>query len=166
MYRRPPNEPGRELLVVDDVRTAVKRFLSSALLIAVVLSAAAGCAPAPGVGGPAPAASASPLPVDRQAAPAPIDGLAIRIAGSAAPEYLLDLKAGLPSGCAMPYSTSQSRSGETITVTVLNSMPTGAAVCTAIYGTYEQTVSLGTDFRAGATYTVRVNDKGTTFTAR
>jgi hypothetical protein len=32
-----------------------------------------------------------------------------------------------------------------------------------IYGTYELSIDLGRDFRPGATYTVHVNDKTSTF---
>ncbi len=49
------------------------------------------------------------------------------------------------------------------TVSVVNSMPTGNPVCTMIYGTYELNIDLGRDVRPGVTYTVRVNDKTTTF---
>ena len=35
-----------------------------------------------------------------------------------------------------------------------------------IYGSYELNVNLGSDFRSGTTYTVRVNDKSTTFVAQ
>ena len=45
---------------------------------------------------------------------------------------------------------------------VLNSMPTGDVACTMIYGTYELTLDLGRDFRAGGTYTVNVNGRTTT----
>ena len=39
-------------------------------------------------------------------------------------------------------------------------------ICTAIYGMYELNIPLGTSFDPGTTYTVKVNDKTTTFTAR
>jgi hypothetical protein len=48
-------------------------------------------------------------------------------------------------------------------VTVLNWMPTGNPPCTMIYGSYELTINLGSDFRPGTTYSVSVNDKRTTF---
>lgn len=56
-----------------------------------------------------------------------------------------------------------SRNGDTFTVTVLNSMPTGDPVCTMICGTYEPRIDLGRDFRPGTTYTVHVSDRTTTF---
>lgn len=99
----------------------------------------------------------------RRTVPAPIDGLDVLIRESAPPQVSLKVMAGLPSGCARQHSHQVDRSGETITVTVLNSVPTGDPVCTMIYGTYELTIDLGSDFRAGTTYTVRVNDRTTTF---
>jgi hypothetical protein len=73
------------------------------------------------------------------------------------------ISAGLPSGCAKQDSHSVSRAGEVITISVLNSMPRDNLVCTAIYGTYELNVDLGSNFAIGTTYTVRVNDQVTTF---
>jgi len=107
-------------------------------------------------------ADLTPIP-GRQTVPAPIDDVQVVIRESSPPQVTLNVKAGLPSGCAQRESHSVSRSGDTFTVRVLNSMPTGDVACTMIYGTYELTLDLGRDFRAGATYTVHVNDKTTTF---
>ena len=99
----------------------------------------------------------------RHAVPAPIDDVQIVIRESDPPQVSLSIKAGLPSGCAQRESHSISRNGDTFAVRVLNSMPTGDVACTMIYGTYELSLDLGRDFRAGGTYTVNVNDKTTTF---
>jgi hypothetical protein len=107
-----------------------------------------------------------PVPGARQTVRAPIDGLDVLVLESSPPQYMLNVKAGLPSGCAQKHSHATARTGETITVTVLNSMPTGNPICTMIYGTYELNINLGSDFESGRTYTVRVNDKVTTFTAQ
>jgi len=107
-------------------------------------------------------ADLTPIP-GRQTVPAPIDDVQVVIRESSPPQVTLNVKAGLPSGCAQRESHSVSRAGDTFTVRVLNSMPTGDVACTMIYGTYELTLDLGRDFRAGATYTVHVNDKTTTF---
>jgi len=112
-----------------------------------------------------PAGSAPALPADRHPEPAPIDGLDIRVAESFPPQYFLNIKAGLPSGCAERYKYSVSRSGDVITVEVLNSMPQNT-ICTAIYGMYELNINLGSSFDSGKAYTVKVNDKTTTFTAQ
>jgi hypothetical protein len=99
----------------------------------------------------------------RQTVPAPIDDIQVVIRESNPPQVNLKVKAGLPSGCAQRDSHTVSRSGDTFTVSVLNSMPTGNPICTMIYGTYELNIDLGRDLRPGATYTVKVNDKTTTF---
>jgi hypothetical protein len=109
------------------------------------------------------AGSGSNTPDARQTVPAPIDGLEVVMRESAPPQVSLKITAGLPSGCAQAHSHQLTRSGNTITVTVLNSMPTGQPICTMIYGSYELTVDLGSDFAPGTTYTVQVNDKTTTF---
>lgn len=94
---------------------------------------------------------------------APIDQLEVVVRDSNPPQITLKVTAGLPSGCAKQDSFSTSRAGDTITVAVLNRMPTGNVACTAIYGGYVLNIDLGHDFRPGATYTVRVNDKTTSF---
>lgn len=99
----------------------------------------------------------------RQTVAAPIDDVQVVIRESNPPQVTLNVKAGLPSGCAQRESHSVSRTGDTFTVRVLNSMPTGNVACTMIYGTYELSLDLGRDFRGGGTYTVNVNDKTTTF---
>jgi hypothetical protein len=108
----------------------------------------------------------SPSSPGRQAVLAPIDGLAVRVLESAPPQYLLSVRAGLPSGCAEKNRHETQRSAEAITVTVLNWMPTGNQPCTMIYGSYELNIDLGSDFRRGTTYSVSVNDKTTTFVAQ
>lgn len=127
-----------------------------ALLVATALLAIGAAALLPGSGNTAP-------PEARRTVPAPIDGLEVVMRESAPPRVSLKITAGLPSGCAQAHSRQLTRAGNTITVTVLNSMPTGEPVCTMIYGSYELTVDLGSDFAPGATYTVQVNDKTTTF---
>jgi hypothetical protein len=97
---------------------------------------------------------------------APIDGVDVRILESNPPQYMLSVRAGLPSGCAEKNRHEVQRVAEAITVTVLNWMPTGNPPCTMIYGSYELNVNLGTDFRHGTTYFVSVNDKRTSFVAQ
>jgi hypothetical protein len=107
-----------------------------------------------------------PAAGSRQTVRAPIDGLDVLVLESSPPQYMLNIKAGLPSGCAQKHSHAVTRAGDTITVTVLNSMPTGNPICTMIYGSYELNINLGSDFASGSTYTVRVNDEVTTFKAQ
>lgn len=99
----------------------------------------------------------------RQAVPAPIDDVDVQIRESNPPQVAVRIQAGLPSGCAQKHSHSVTRDGDTITITVLNTVPTGDAICTMIYGMYDLTVELGSDFQVGKTYTLKVNDQTTTF---
>ena len=100
---------------------------------------------------------------DRQQVAAPIDKIDVLIRESNPPQVTVKIAAGLPGGCAKQDSYSMSRAGDTITITVLNTTPKADLVCTAIYGTYELNVDVGSNFALGNTYTVRVNDKTTTF---
>jgi len=104
-----------------------------------------------------PAVSPSP---DRQTVQAPIDRLEVVTIASQA---TLKVTAGLPSGCAKQDSHTIARAGDTITVTVLNTMPKGNPICTMIYGQYDLSIDLGSGFVPGRTYTVQVNDKTTNF---
>lgn len=148
---------------------SVKRALIVSLVATLALLALAGLALGGGLrapGGPPPNASDLPapgVPSDRTIVPAPIDELEVLIRESWPPQVSLRVMAGLPSGCAQRHSRTVERSGTTITVTVLNSMPKGDVICTMIYGTYELNIDLGTDFVSGTTYTIRVNDKEETF---
>jgi hypothetical protein len=98
---------------------------------------------------------------------APIDSVDLRIAESFPPQYFLDVISGLPSGCATFDTYEVERADETITVTVwnLDATPEDGA-CTAIYGTVEHAIALGSNFQSGTTYTVNVNDVKTTFVAQ
>ena len=98
--------------------------------------------------------------------PAPIDGLDVRVLESNPPQYVLSVRAGLPGGCAEKNRHELSRAAEVVVVTVLNWMPVGNRACTLIYGSYELSINLGSDFRRGTTYQVSVNDKTTAFVAQ
>ena len=148
----------RRRLVVATVALAAALLLVGALALARTA--------APGQAEPSGPTETVPAPIGLRTVPAPIDGLEVRRVQSAPPRYTASITAGLPSGCAKQHSHAVSRSGDTITVTVLNSMPPGDPICTMIYGMYELDIDLGSDFRPGSTYTVRANERTTTFTAR
>ena len=101
-----------------------------------------------------------------QLVPAPIDGLEVVMRESFPPQYSVRVKAGLPSGCARPATHQVARDGTTFYVTVLNRLPAGNPVCTAIYGMYELNVDLGSALQPGTTYRIEVNDKATSFVAQ
>jgi hypothetical protein len=86
---------------------------------------------------------------------------------SAPTQYAVHVASGLPSGCAQFADATASRSGDDITITVRNTVPSDPQIaCTQIYGTHEATVELGTDFVSGAHYVVHVNDRTVEFTAQ
>jgi hypothetical protein len=117
-------------------------------------------------GSPSSSVPSSSSSSGRQEVLAPIDGVEVRILESNPPQYMLSVRAGLPSGCAEKNRHEVQRVAEAIRVTVLNWMPTGNPPCTMIYGSYELNVNLGTDFRHGTTYFVSVNNKRTSFVAQ
>ena len=120
----------------------------------------------PGAPQPSPTVVAT-LPAGRHAELAPIDGLDVLTLESFPPQYMLHVKAGLPSGCAQPFSNRiVGRQGNVIQVEVLNSLPDGNPICTAIYGMYDLNINLGSNFTSGQSYTVKVNDKEVTFKAQ
>jgi hypothetical protein len=88
---------------------------------------------------------------------APIDRAEIAVLESFPPRYRLQVQAGLPSGCARADGYEMTRAGNDIRVAVYNTLPTGNPVCTAIYGTYELSIDLGTNFVSGQEYRVNVN---------
>lgn len=142
----------------------MRRRTFTALILLTVLTAACGGASGGGLGRPAPSPSANvPVEPGRRTEPAPIEQLAVVVRQSLPPQISLNLTVGLPSGCAKYHSARVQREGDTVMVSVLNSFPVGDVVCTAVYGTRDVSVDLGSNFEAGRTYTVRVNDKTTTF---
>ena len=116
-----------------------------------------------------PTASVEPADVrpdqgDTVAVPAPIDGVEISVAESFPMQYFLNVKSGLPTGCARFDGYKVNRHGDTITVTVTNMLPASKdVICTDVYGSVETNIGLGTDFKPGRTYTVHLNDFTKTF---
>ncbi len=105
---------------------------------------------------------------DRVVVDSPIEEIDILMRESFPVQYAVAITSGLPSGCAaFDKSEVTGRDGTTITIRVTHTMPADPNVaCTMIYGYHESTVELGTDFVSGTEYTVKVNDKETTFTAQ
>jgi len=133
----------------------MKRLIIAAVLISAILLVGA-VALVPTRGGPG-------APVGRVSVPAPIDQVEIVVRESAPPQVAVKIAAGLPSGCAQRESHAVRRTGDTFTVTVLNSMPRGDQACTTIYGSYSLSVDLFGELWRDVTYTVQVNDTVRTF---
>ena len=105
---------------------------------------------------------------DRVVVDSPIEELEVLQRESSPVQYAVAITSGLPSGCAVfDKSEVTGREGTTITIRVTHTMPADPnTACTMIYGLHESVVELGTDFESGTEYTVKVNDKETTFTAQ
>jgi hypothetical protein len=145
------------------------RALPLLLIAGATLLLATACGDARDGGGGGGIATPSPTPgAGRTVVPAPIDKLELITRESAPPQYAVRILSGLPSGCArFNEARITGRSGTTITIDVTNTMPADNTIaCTAIYGTHEAIIELGTDFIPGTEYLVRVNDKELRFTAQ
>ena len=99
---------------------------------------------------------------------APIETVEVLIRESFPVQYAVQVLSGLPGGCAKFERITHSISGDRIEIEVINTEPAPGELvaCTRIYGYSENTVELGTDFEAGKTYTVLVNEAETTFVAQ
>jgi hypothetical protein len=104
----------------------------------------------------------------RKEVQAPVESAEIVVRESAPPQYALRVVSGLPSGCAKFSRIDVKRQDTVIDVTVWNTVPADSNVmCTMIYGTADNTAELGTGFKSGQAYEVRVNGESKTrFTAQ
>jgi len=118
----------------------------------------------PSIGQPAP--GINDQDTDRVEEVAPIEDFEVISRDSMPPTYVLHITSGLPGGCAAFERIDMARDGNTIEVTVINTMPAPDALvaCTMIYGLMEQEVELE-DIEPGVEYTVIVNGEAITFTA-
>lgn len=105
---------------------------------------------------------------DRMVVEAPIDEAEIIVRESFPPQYAVQIRSGLPSGCAEFHEAKVvSKSERTFEVKVTNTMPTDDEIaCTMIYGLHDSTVELGSDLESGQEYVVQVNDTELRFTAQ
>lgn len=105
---------------------------------------------------------------DRTSVTAPIESVDILVLESFPPQYMVHIVSGLPSGCArFEKAEVTGRDGNTVHIRVTNTMPSDPNVaCTAIYGTHETNLNIGSDFMSGETYTVDVNGTIAEFTAQ
>ena len=144
--------------------TAMGAIVLAALVLATGLGACAS------VQEPAPtptawdAAGAYPEPSTAEVL-APIDKVEVLIRESWPPQYAVEITSGVPGGCARFERITHAIKGDRIEVEVINTEPAPGELvaCTAIYGYAQNTVELGTDFEAGATFTVSVNGVEETF---
>ena len=105
------------------------------------------------------------VPPDMVQILAPIESVEIRIDESRPPHYFAEVVSGGNNGCLQFHGYKVFRSGNSIAVTVANVKPTQQVPCTAAIWPHEFNVPLGSDFRPGETYTVKVNEVIDTFVA-
>jgi hypothetical protein len=97
---------------------------------------------------------------------APIEAVDMAVLESYPPRYRLLVKAGLPSGCAKPDGYDIARAGSEVRVAIYNTLPDGNPICTTIYGIYDLSIDLGSDFVSGQEYRVNVNGEVIVFKAQ
>jgi len=100
------------------------------------------------------------------AVPAPIEDVAVVSAGLFPRRYFVHFKSGLPDSCHKFDKSDVDRNGGVINIAVTNLKPRGPAECTDTRRMVNRVVALGSDFRAGDTYRVRVNAVPETLVAR
>ncbi len=93
---------------------------------------------------------------------APIHEVDVRFMESFPIQVGVNIKLGLSSGCTTFHDAVVTRSGNTINIKVTTQRPKDK-ICTAIYGYFDKNLNIGSDFTAGTTYTLKVNDYTTTF---
>jgi inhibitor of cysteine peptidase len=93
---------------------------------------------------------------------APIHEVRVAIAELFPPQVIVHIQGGLSDGCTTFHELKTEHSGSAVNITVTTQRPRGA-ICTQVYGYFEQNVNLGSDFVSGQTYTINVNDRTTSF---
>jgi inhibitor of cysteine peptidase len=109
-----------------------------------------------------PAAACSGATPSIEIKDAPIHEVSVDILKSNPPQVAVNITLGLSDGCTKFNDAVVTRNGNTVTIKVTTERPKDA-VCTEMYGYFEKTLNLGTDFIGGITYTLQVNDYTTTF---
>ncbi len=94
---------------------------------------------------------------------APIHEVTVNIAESYPPQLIVHIKGGLSDGCTTFHGIETERNGNTVNIEVTTERPQ-KAVCTQIYGYFEKSLNLGSDFTSGETYIINVNDVTTSVT--
>ncbi len=93
---------------------------------------------------------------------APIHEVDVRFMESFPVQVGVYIKGGLSDGCTTFHDAVVTRSGNTINIEVTTQHPKDK-ICTAVYTFFEKNLNIGSDFTAGTTYILKVNDYTTTF---
>ena len=99
---------------------------------------------------------------DLSVEPISIESVEVLVLKSLPPQASAHVKGAVGDGCSELHSTSQTRSGSTVTITILRQRPRDA-ICTQIARLYDEVIQLEGTYPAGS-YVVRVNGVERTFT--
>jgi len=94
--------------------------------------------------------------------PAPIHEVDVYIAESFPPQVMVHVQGGLSDGCTTLREIKTERNGSVVNIKVTTQRPK-EAICTQVYGYFEEGLNLGSDFVSGEAYTFNVNDVMTVF---
>ena len=98
---------------------------------------------------------------------APIESVEVLILESFPAQYNVSVVLGLPNACVTFDGYFLDRAPGLVQIQVLNQQPADLEVsCAQVYSSMSLVVRLGSDFEAGETYTVEVNDVIETFVAQ
>jgi inhibitor of cysteine peptidase len=75
------------------------------------------------------------------------------------------IKGGLRDGCTTFHDAVVTQTGNRVNIEVTTQRPRDA-MCTQVYGYFEENLNIGSNFTTGTTYTLKVNDYTTTFVYR
>ena len=100
--------------------------------------------------------------LDVEIKPAPIHEVEVYFMESFPVQVGVRIQGGLSDGCTTFRDAVVTRGDNTVNIEVTVQHPKDV-YCTAIYTYFEKYLNLGSDFTAGATYTLEVNDYTTTF---
>lgn len=126
------------------------RLVAALLPVAMALAIMGGC-------------RQSPPPEEFEVRPAPVHEVRVTTLQSNPRQVVVYVKGGLSDGCTTFHEAKVTgRTGNRIAIAVTTKRPR-EAICTQVYGLFEHNLNLGSDFRAGETYTIQVNDNVTTF---
>ncbi len=91
--------------------------------------------------------------------PAPIEAVVLNVMESFPVQYSLEITYGLTNGCAQFDNATVVQEGDKVAVIVQNKVPTGDVMCTDDYRVGTEVVTLGSDFKDGVSYIIRINDR-------
>ena len=93
---------------------------------------------------------------------APIHEVEVNFMESFPVQVGVHIQGGLRDGCTTFHDIEVTQEGNSVNVRVTVQRPQGVD-CPAVYTYFERNINLGSDFTAGETYTLDVNDYSTTF---